>query len=71
MSLSFPISPNVGDVYKQWVWNGTSWTIAPGGVGVGNITLEVQLNANQTGLTAGAWNTLKYDTKVTDQQGSY
>jgi hypothetical protein len=33
------------------------------------IALEVALNANQTGVTAGAWNTLKYDTIVTDVQG--
>jgi hypothetical protein len=36
-----------------------------------NIVLEVNLAANQTGLTLGAWNTVKYDTKVTDTQVAY
>jgi hypothetical protein len=37
----------------------------------GAITLEVSLANNQTGLTAGAWNLVKYDTKVTDVQNAY
>ena len=71
MSLSFPASPTVGQKYQTWVWNGTSWDATPGGVVAANITLEVQLNANQTGLTAAAWNTIKYDTKITDVQNAY
>jgi len=36
-----------------------------------NIALEVSLAANQTGMTASAWNTVKYDTKTTDVQNAY
>jgi collagen type I/II/III/V/XI/XXIV/XXVII alpha len=44
----------------------------PGNVPVpANIELEVNLAANQTGVTAAAWNTCKYDTKVTDAQNAY
>jgi len=30
MSLSFPASPSVGQVYQNWIWNGTSWDSAVG-----------------------------------------
>jgi hypothetical protein len=30
MSLSFPTSPSVGQVYQNWIWNGSAWTTISG-----------------------------------------
>src|SRR5262249_23637815 len=49
----------------------TGPTGSTGPVGSGTIVLEVNLAANQTGATAAAWNTVKYDTIVTNTQTAY
>lgn len=70
MSLSFPVSPTTGQVYQNWAWDGTKWVPAPT-TGARRIVLEATLTADETGLTAAAWNTIKYDNEITDVQNAY
>jgi hypothetical protein len=54
---------------------GATGVIGPqGATGVGqanNVVLEVSLTANQTGITANSWATVKYNNVVTDTQTAY
>lgn len=70
MSLSFPASAFVGQVYNGFTWDGVKWTATPFSTQPAKIALEVQLQGNQT-VTAAAFNTVKYDTVITDLQSAY
>lgn len=70
MSLAFPASPTTGQIYQQWSWDGAKW-VPVASATTRRLVLEVSQAADLTGLTAAAWNTIKYATEVTDVQNAY
>jgi hypothetical protein len=75
-ALDFPNSPTVGQVYttpagQVWKWDGAKWVAGQNVLPAGGVVLEVNMGTSKTGLTAGAWNVVKYDTKITDTQNAY
>lgn len=75
MSLSFPTSPSVGQIYNgQWVWNGSAWAAVAGSLGLlvfqGTMNTQNGGHANYTAYdVANAVGC--YDTVTTDTQSGY
>lgn len=47
MTLNFPDSPTIGDVYQGWAWDGTSWNYFPNNI-INNFSLSTYAPAAKT-----------------------